>query len=488
MKKLILLCLTSALFYACDYNLTAPPENENNSLNSEVTISHFNLEEEANDETIINAAETLSAELFGKSRAIDNSSAVIEPIVRDGKTLMHVINFSNNNGFIILSALRTYKPLLAYNTVGNFDCSDQNNQGLLEWLDTQSKDISVSNELPDSIKLANLAEWNRLSPSLEIVPNPAQTRSASSFEQQKYTAISQWRSEGFDVYPLSDIINADIHTQLPISHETLNQFMAYSFLFDNYSSLSNRQVIDDSFVLIKKRRETVDNFGKMTITAWNQNAPYNKAIPVTPINDSTRRLLGCTAVALGQIVAYKGTLPGYNFAHIQNANAGSPWMDECADFLYYIGRNIGIDYYHGSSDANDEMIINGIKNLGYSYKKSNYDPILIRGSLRKDIPVMVIGYKKNKVGHAWIVEGSELFINHDVCKLALVIENAEDISDNGYWYPSSNDMTTQDSRLYFNWGWGGLNDGFYNDYFCRPDADYYDYNINRYIITDIKRK
>lgn len=81
----------------------------------------------------------------------------IEPIVEKGDTLLWIINYNNNQGYIILSAKRQRFPILAFNSEGNFDHRVEHNK---LWIEEQ---IAIQNEIsvdPNNTDNSYIDLWN----------------------------------------------------------------------------------------------------------------------------------------------------------------------------------------------------------------------------------------------------------------------------------------------------------------------------------------
>ncbi len=58
----------------------------------------------------------------------------MQPVSYMGEVLLWVINYSDNNGFIILAADKTEFPIISFSNEGKFDMSDENNKAKIEEL------------------------------------------------------------------------------------------------------------------------------------------------------------------------------------------------------------------------------------------------------------------------------------------------------------------------------------------------------------------
>lgn len=146
-------------------------------------------------------------------------------------------------------------------------------------------------------------------------------------------AINEWQSQGYTVYPLSDFIPwTNFSPNIP------NNLLPPDEIVYWQSEVSGRQVIEDSYVIYK-----CTGYSKkiqLLSTKWGQEYPYNMYIPAHPQNPNKR--VGCTAVALGQILAYKKAHEGYEFDNMFDPYASN--NGEISRLLYNIGTAIGIKY------------------------------------------------------------------------------------------------------------------------------------------------
>ncbi len=154
-------------------------------------------------------------------------------------------------------------------------------------------------------------------------------------------------------------------------------------------------------------------------TDWDQDNPYNQFCP-------NNILLGCTAVALGQILHYWGcrVFPDGTSALINFYDQNYDWdaMDhhfgdtENAELLYHCGVAIGIDYAAGSSAAT----IGDVRDAMEDHFGFQISDVLLRSSnestwanrLKTDIdagrPICYSGVDRTvtpNAGHAWVIDG-----------------------------------------------------------------------------------
>lgn len=181
---------------------------------------------------------------------------------------------------------------------------------------------------------------------------------------------------------------------------------------------------------------------------WHQQAPYNAYCPVI---DDTTTVVGCMAVAIGQIMAYHQypTSVGTKTFNWDEINSGRN-NDQLAQFFRLLGNpeNLNMTYRKSMSYSYKSNAQRTFMNLGYSDPGSYLDfneeaiiEILEKGEL-KEIgggPVYVDG-RYDSSGHAWVIDG---YLQYNKITNNVLCER-------------------QDILFHCVWGWGaGTNNGYF---------------------------
>lgn len=207
-------------------------------------------------------------------------------------------------------------------------------------------------------------------------------------------------------------------------------------------------------------------------TSWGQGTPWDKYViiehPGCPV--------GCVAVATGLIMAnckeeltYKGIK--FDFAAINEAIKGESTevlpqplhivsgndvnikvkmtkekaIDYVAQLLYWIGKDLNMNYQPGGSGAVTAFAGPLLKELGYTVITGPYDTMMLDYDIYDVIDYIENGglvlMRGNTVGasggHAWVVDG------FSKCKL---------------WY----EQEYTNVSIHCDWGWDGSCNGYYN--------------------------
>ncbi|MDE5790891.1 MAG: C10 family peptidase [Muribaculaceae bacterium] len=206
-------------------------------------------------------------------------------------------------------------------------------------------------------------------------------------------------------------------------------------------------------------RPTRKPIAPLTETRWNQSAPYND---MCPLDNGARSVTGCVATAMAQVMKYhnypekgKGshsytwetgneTLSfdyantTFDWANMTNTYGDSSTEEQkkaVATLMYACG--VSVDMGYTSNESSASTITMGQSFLEYfDYDKGLWMPMrdyyglydwedMIYADLEKGLPVLYAG-QGTAGGHQFICDG---------------------YSEDGYFH--------------FNWGWGGMSDGYF---------------------------
>ena len=384
----------------------------------------------------------------GESRALKVIKEIKVVEDENGTPTMYVVNFANNQGFVLVSATRNFLPVLAYNDEGNFTIPEENVNGLSLWMEKTKQNVKIADALPADSTAKFRSEWNKYEEQggLEL----ADSRSANSeLDQYAIQLTSQWYQNGVEWCSLEDA-----QAFLPAS-----QYQAWSELVAGAIDLSYQDVnpLTYSFVVTEFTDDgsgSVDNFIN---TNWYQKGGYNDRIQ-TEYN-GIDYAAGCTTIALAQIMKYHEFPSIFNWDAMEDDYATAT----TAYFIFDLAERIDVDYGVNGTDAGIDDMKNALISYGYSTNiiSVNHNIDIVRNELNNRRPVCMTGYS-NRVGHAWVACGYNITRSHIDYKLYVPVQNAS----MGSPYVNIEDcLGEQTNRVYFymNWGKGGGN-GLYNDY------------------------
>ena len=215
-------------------------------------------------------------------------------------------------------------------------------------------------------------------------------------------------------------------------------------------------------------------------TTWGQSSePYNNLTKECSNNDNNHAPAGCWATALAQMMAYyrypnqiqcedgSVLINWEEILKVKSASSGllnDYYKYQVSCLLYYIGKNINMEYGCEGSGTTSSDALSYMKNIGYIIGgASDYDFDKIKLFLDNKKPVVMTGFENQRNrflgtiytysgGHTWIVDGYSTTILQDY-----------------YYVTSSTEVlfceavsTKYDNTLlHINWGWNGTGDGYY---------------------------
>ena len=201
----------------------------------------------------------------------------------------------------------------------------------------------------------------------------------------------------------------------------------------------------------------VSKVGPFLETKWTQWSPFNNFLNNKDIP------AGCVAITTAQILAYNEVAPKdsfdghpydwdlmqtvYNYRNI--GSAGEPEAQELVSaFAKEVGKreNCRIRYKEGGSSGYADGAKRTFKNYGYKdvkkylgFGKKKQEKVIAQ--LTYGLPVYIDGLDKRWSGHAWVIDG--FFVRN-------------------IYYASTGKLKEQERMFHCNWGWQGASDGYYS--------------------------
>lgn len=445
MKRFFSLILIISLFASC-----ASPEPAEPAPTPDVPMALVTVPDRS--EEVTEAAVRSVAVLFDAAPATRAGERVIGSIhtlrSQAGDPLCYVVNYADDKGFIVVSATKDYMPVLAFSDEGAFDVAAVDKTGVSVWLAEQQVVIERAAELPDSVRLRCRAMWEAYNTTREPFWTGPVTRSDADVVNLITRSIREWEADGYTVYRLLDFKESLEFQQLPDEVQRNLLQLPYGYANFNYGG-----VYAVSFLL--KKNTTLNTYIQpMLHTKWDQVLGYNEYIPY-------HGYVGCTAVAVGQIMKYHRFPPRFDWDGMLNDCA----TDITASFLYGVGQAIGIQYdkkdYGGpNSNVRDAFIEFGYKNVSLH----DHAKYTVLNDLKKKSPVYMVGYHGSK-GHAWVCDGAWSGTTFTELKLMTLEYCPEGYEPKQFLNPYTNSEITGyiPTQFHMNWGWGGLYDGYYID-------------------------
>ena len=403
----------------------------------------------------------------------------------EGEELFYIVNYANNQGFVLVSATQDYEPVLAYSEEGNFSMEHIEQSGSSLWIDEQKMVMQAIKAAPDSIRRKYRSAWFPYSVKQERL---VQTRTYDDVMQMLTDSIERWRSEGYEIFRLCDLYNNLDDFPEQVIQEAYLAAQSAPHLYGGQHAVT--------FIL---RREFADHeeLAPLLQTKWNQTGGYAEFT-------DNHYPVGCVAVAMGQIMKYYE----YPIAYDWDAMADLWPTSVTASFLSEIGGSVHMEYGADGSGAYIEDAVDAFRNIyGYSLaaRGSGIASFSARKELKKYHPVYMQGFgyqytastgQRQYAGHAWVCDGyrrDESGIEYAVYILQGNDPNSEPTEITYiYTYKEGGDYNIV-SYYHMNWGWGGANNGYFYEYVNNMEAleftdsygNHYDFSNRRESIVNL---
>lgn len=385
------------------------------------------------------------------NRVIESVNAICDS---SGQAEQYVVNFTNDGGFVVLSASKDYFPVIAFSETGRYDMTLGNTLYSNELLREHLPIMQHSAGLEQDVKREIASQWTSLTAKKERVSLQVESRAYEDYgrPQAYYDSLQKWsRAQNVEMFRWVDYIQTQEYQNM--SDQEKGQIIAKLHEYGNGNELFGF----NSVIVLREEVKRGESVIYMK-TEWNQQGNFNTLVP----NDYP---LGCTTIAAGQIMRFHEYPSDIPWLKMDNTYGN----DYSASFLYDLALDLKVEFKKDGSSGDVKDVVTAFRNYGYSadlrdHDKSNYSSYISAG-----LPVFMSGIKSgifSTKGHAWVCDGKDWGDSY----LSIRIMSL-DYSD--YQYGIANQMYECWSkyeltglnamRYHMNWGWGGPNNGFYLD-------------------------
>ena len=374
-----------------------------------------------------------------KSETLKDVRNVVPIKDASDRTLMYAVNY--DDGYTIVSATKNYHPVLAVVDHGTYT-GEKTGTGQ----DVLMNEYMVATEAAMDGEIT--IEGNPWSVYEEVpFEVPAQTKVSDEYYDVVNQYTSEWYNAGYNIYYLNqqpenmpDDIYAEFCDYARDYDRPDHDYMQCSFIVENDAPYMVRH---ECFLQ----------------TSWGQKEAYNDGLEAD-------LPLGCTTIAIGQIMKYLEYPSSINWDAMPNW-LGENQVNEClTDFLKTLRERIGVDQYGGATICEVKEALSTY--YGYnSLSIINHAQPSVKASLAQGIPVYMRGVDANlNEGHAWVCDGYYTTHPQTEYKLYVIPMGGGTITSltnihSVIVYPES---FTVFNYFHMNWGWYGNNNGyFYQD-------------------------
>lgn len=382
MKKIFFILITVLSISSCNDLesdiLTRNDETEVRTLGPIVTDSLFANEYELN---------SLIAE-FKDSRETkaDNRSEVnykISHLSRNGNNLIHIVNFDNEGGFLILSGTKNYLPVLAYADDCNFDLQKGIPPMAEVWLEEMVDYLSNQMTMPKD----SVGKYQRLWKRYEYKPLYEQqerfSRSNERFDPYELHEVvkdstMKWSANrDYEVIPLYGTLTGDEEYDASIWEESKDAIWPEYFDYWDWLTVGLKYEVQSA----------ASNLDYEPIkTAWHGNAPYNQSFPMMldTCKNYFKPHVGFAAIAAGQILYHYKYPTKFNWKEMEDPVKGDKAI---ADFLYQLSEDFKSHYSPDRTYASFSDVKKVLRSYGFNVtdvkdlSHAHHYPVLVSSEL-----------------------------------------------------------------------------------------------------------
>lgn len=411
---------------------------------------------------------TVTASGIGSDELFNKTVQSVKTIYSEDKTpSMYVINYVGG-GFVIVSATKTYYPILAYSDTNSINLEEAVQSGFSIWEDEANLAIKES----DTQNAAILANMRSMWEAYEALP--ATTRDATSDHYRDGTMFRERLGElytlcpGFSFGPLSSARSRFSQSE-------------YESLLEKASIYGSP--LEFTIVGFKSNNRIV---GPLMNTTWGQQGGYNALCP-------NEYPAGCVAIAMAQITRYHEWPQFFDWSSMANKSPTSASQS----LIAMIGRAVNMNYGKDESGASIGDAKRGFEAMGYEVSKKDHLMSDVENEIfNRGCPVYMTGDRKNFIGiswkgHAWVCDGVEEYGSSGSYFVEYLVNRSTNPSYSSCGFPSyfSPTANSGSGRMYFhmNWGWYGTSDGWFSGNSVNPTDDRnYQYGRENLYVSPLK--
>lgn len=347
---------------------------------------------------------------------------------------------------------KKYAPILAYSEVGSFD-ENYNDKAITLWLNQQFENIRFYKSSADSAKKF-IEEWRQFEKnSFEF---GIETKSGS-LNSVRDAFIAQWESQGYTCYPLNE------------QPKDLPDDAYYNFC-QSAAGIANQDYdyMANSIIVESVRNTSNVDTGILLSTTWSQGGSYNDGI-------SDGKDVGCTALAVAQIMKYHQYPVDYSWSAMENDYATPATQSLLAEV------HDDINWWIAQETSDPWSAKSYLRDKGYTNASvQTHDMIEVESNLILRRPVLMSG-ADGVTGHSWVCDGfRRSSYNKEFYLYVISVVPPLQYENTGLTGYAS---VGNGAYYHMNWGWGGNYNGWFLGDNANPGSD--NYNWLRTEVVDI---
>ncbi|NLA23762.1 MAG: T9SS type A sorting domain-containing protein, partial [Bacteroidales bacterium] len=305
-----------------------------------------------------------------------------------------------------------------------------------------------------------------------------------SIDDRNYYYVVNFQDSGFVIVSADDLAypvlaysfegNLDLNNIAPATRYWLGEFeQQFDILYDMNLTRETESIkqlwvdILQNNLSVERGENAPKAVNTLLETRWNQGNPYNLYCPPHPKGPAGRTYAGCVATAMAQVMKY------YNYPDMGQGSKTYFWGD-------YFTIDFGETTYRwdemtrsaniNSRDAIAELMFHcGVSvNMNFGYDGSGTQLEYAITAMKQYFKYRADSYFENKD----LVEDAEwkYMLKYELDMARPILYRGT--SDDGGRHAFVCDGYQDTSYFHFNWGWGGMGDGFFHLGDINPVIDF----------------
>ena len=366
-----------------------------------------------------------TARYFAGTQNPDKKLKSIEPLVYLGDTVMYIVNYADNGGWLVLAGDKRFEPILTIHEKGNFT-EESTHPGLDVWFENIAENISyVKKHNLGIVNQEGYNIWAMMDKAANITPE------VQAYFDKKYGIIPK---EHYD------LVEEDGRTVAKIKPQYTGYYASdYVYLVKKFVSATSSPT------------RVTKNVSLLPVK-WGQSDPFNTNLPYVrnqANNGWVKPVAGCSAIAMAQtlyslhnhigkpnglfhLVSYTGYIwdsKNYQTSFSRDQyNANSTRWNEMAtrswnnynnyvaDLVSDICIRLGTSFSYNGSGANINS--GSFNSWSITADQTGYNGSTVLAQLKSNKPVLMTAYATKKTsgiwpfrstsysdGHAWVFDG-----------------------------------------------------------------------------------
>lgn len=411
------------------------------------------------------------ADMMGKA-STKSALKQIEDVVtlsdENGAPLIYAVNYTDNQGYKLVSAIKDYYPILAMVDRGTFN-DEVHKTGASVLLDEYINSIGNADKLPSEVRQGFRKLWQQFEKRDKEIPVSTKL---NEFDTFIVNTLQSWNNDEnvHDFYTLQEA-----ESRLPASLYSTFCSYAQGVGHPDYDYMTY------SYVVESIDRQEVDEDDYLLETQWHQEYPYNTSMEYLGLGQY--QYPGCNAIALAQIMKYHQWPNTYPWSNMPNSMITLGEQTTLPDFIKDIAEEIKLDNYPINYSTPDKCLTALVNEYGYYGTKSSHNRQSVITSINRNRPVYMCGFPTTGDGHTWVCDGFEVDRRQMIYKL-YVIATSHILEYVLACDPYQGEILSEGYFFHMNWGQRLSSNGWYLEGPLAVDDIYY--NNNRIDITDIR--